>query len=107
VGIVQADLSAAQTAFNQGIGTVIFETLPAPSFLPAGQELPPELQAIGDAAVDAVNLGLRVDAAELRLEGHDARIVDLAKITGEISADPVAFGCRTSASRRCSARVLS
>ncbi|HZY49366.1 MAG TPA: hypothetical protein VFE64_06270, partial [Devosia sp.] len=77
VGIVQADLSAAQTAFNQGIGTVIFETLPAPSFLPAGQELPPELQAIGDAAVDAVNLGLRVDAAELRLEGHDARIVDL------------------------------
>jgi phospholipase/lecithinase/hemolysin len=92
VGIVQADLSAAQTAFNQGIGTVIFETLPAPSFLPAGQELPPELQAIGDAAVDAVNLGLRVDAAELRLEGHDARIVDLAKITGEISADPAAFG---------------
>ena len=91
-GIVRADLNAANTAFNQGIGTVIFETLPAPSFFPAGQELSPELQAIGDAAVDAVNLGLRVDAAELRLEGHDARIVDLAKITGEISADPAAFG---------------
>jgi phospholipase/lecithinase/hemolysin len=91
-GIVQADLNVAHTAFNQGIGTVIFETLPAPSFFPAGQELPPELQAIGDAAVDAVNLGLRLDAAELRLEGHDARIVNLAKITGEISADPASFG---------------
>jgi phospholipase/lecithinase/hemolysin len=92
VGIVQADLNVAHTAFNQGIGTVIFETLPAPSFFPAGQQLSPELQAIGDAAVDAVNLGLRVDAAELRLEGHDARVVDLAKVTGEISADPAAFG---------------
>jgi len=91
-GIVQADLGVAHTAFNQGIGTVIFETLPAPNFFPAGQELPPVLQAIGDAAVDAINLGLKVDAFELRLEGHDARIVDLAKITGEISADPAAFG---------------
>jgi phospholipase/lecithinase/hemolysin len=91
-GIVQADLNVAHTAFNQGIGTVIFETLPAPSFFPAGQELSPELQAIGDAAVDAVNLGLKVDAAKLRLEGHDARVVDLAKITGEISAAPAAFG---------------
>jgi hypothetical protein len=91
-GIVQADLGAAHTAFNQGISTVIFETLPSPSFFPIDSELPPELQAIGDVAVDAVNLGLRVDAAELRLEGHDARIVDLAKITGEISADPTAFG---------------
>ena len=74
------------------IRTVIFETLPAPTFFPAGQTLPPELQAIGDAAVDAINLGLKVDAFVLRLEGHDARIVDLAKITGEISADPAAFG---------------
>jgi phospholipase/lecithinase/hemolysin len=91
-GIVHADLGVAHTAFNQGIGTVIFETLPAPSFFPAGKELPPELQAIGDSAVDAINLGLKVDAAVLRLEGHDARIVDLAKITDEISADPSAFG---------------
>jgi phospholipase/lecithinase/hemolysin len=91
-GIVQADFGVAHTAFNQGIGTVIFETLPAPSFFPAGKELPPELQAIGDAAVDAINLGLKVDAAVLRLEGHDARIVDLAKITDKISADPSAFG---------------
>jgi Ca2+-binding RTX toxin-like protein len=91
-GIVQADFGVAHTAFNQGIGTVIFETLPAPSFFPAGKELPPQLQAIGDAAVDTINLGLKVDAAVLRLQGHDARIVDLAKITDEISADPSAFG---------------
>jgi phospholipase/lecithinase/hemolysin len=92
VGIVKADLGVAHTAFNQGIGTVVFETLPEPSFFPAGQQLPPELQAIGDAAVDAINLGLKVDAAELRREGHDARVVDLAKVTDEISADPAAFG---------------
>ena len=91
-GIVQADLGVAHTAFSQGIGTVIFETLPAPGFFPLGSELPPELQAIGDAAIDTINLGLEADAAELRLEGHDARIVDLAQITGKISADPAAFG---------------
>jgi phospholipase/lecithinase/hemolysin len=91
-GIVQADLGVAHTAFNQGIGTVIFETLPSSSFFPLGSELPPELQAIGDAAINAINLGLKADAAELRLEGHDARIVDLAQITGEIGANPAAFG---------------
>jgi phospholipase/lecithinase/hemolysin len=91
-GIVQADLAVAHTAFSQGIGTVIFETLPAPSFFPLGSELPPELQAIGAVAINDINLGLKADALELRLEGHDARIVDLAQITGEISADPAAFG---------------
>ncbi len=91
-GIVQADLTTARTAYAQGIGTVIFETLPLPTFFPIGQELPLAAQAIGDAAVEAINLGLRADVAELRREGHDAHIVDLAKITGEISADPAEFG---------------
>jgi len=91
-GIVQADLNLAHTAYNQGIGTVIFETLPAPSFFPVGSALPPELQAIGDAAVGVVNLGLKADAALLRLQGQDARVVDLARMADEIQADPSTFG---------------
>jgi Ca2+-binding RTX toxin-like protein len=91
-GIIQADLDLAHTAYNQGIGTVIFETLPAPSFFPVGSALSAEQQAIGDAAVDVVNLGLKADALELRLEGHDARVVDLARMADEISADPGTFG---------------
>jgi hypothetical protein len=42
LSIVQADLNLAHTAYNQGIGTVIFEMLPAPSFFPVGSALPPE-----------------------------------------------------------------
>lgn len=91
-GIVQADLNLAHTAYNQGIGTVIFETLPAPSFFPVGSALSPELQAIGDAAVGVVNLGLKADAVLLRLQGHDARVVDLARMADEIQADPSTFG---------------
>jgi len=91
-GIVQANLALAHTAFDHGIGTVIFETLPAPSFFPIANQLPPELQAVGDAAVDAVNLGLQAGAFGLRLQGHDVRVVDVARMADEISADPGTFG---------------
>jgi phospholipase/lecithinase/hemolysin len=91
-GIVQANLAVAHTAFDVGIGTVIFETLPAASFFPVANELPPQLQAIGDAAVDVVNLGLQAGAFALRLEGHDVRVVDTARMADEISADPGTFG---------------
>ena len=91
-GIVQANLAVAHTAFDLGIGTVIFETLPAASFFPVANELPPQLQAIGDAAVDVVNLGLQAGAFALRLQGHDVRVVDTARMADEISADPGTFG---------------
>src|SRR5207302_9929507 len=91
-GIVHANLDVAHTAFDRGIGTVIFETLPAPSFFPIDKQLPPELQAIGDAAVDVINLGLGAGALGLRLEGHDVRVVDVARMAHEISADPGTFG---------------
>jgi phospholipase/lecithinase/hemolysin len=90
--IVQANLAVANTAFGLGIGTVIFETLPAASFFPVANELPPELQAIGDAAVDVVNLGLQAGAFALRLQGHDVRVVDIARMADEISADFGTFG---------------
>jgi phospholipase/lecithinase/hemolysin len=90
--IVQADLDLAHTAFDQGIGTVIFDTLPATTFFPIASQLPTEVQAIGDAAVDAVNEGLKVGALELRQQGQDVRVVDLARMTDEISADPGTFG---------------
>ncbi len=91
-GIVKANLDVAHNAFDHGIGTVIFETLPAASFFPIASQLPPELQAIGDAAVDAVDLGLEAGALGLRLQGHDVRVVDLARMADEISADPGTFG---------------
>jgi hypothetical protein len=91
-GVVHANLDVAHTAFDHGIGTVIFETLPAASFFPIANELPPQLQAIGDAAVDVVNLGLQAGAFALHLQGHDVRVVDLARMADEISADPGTFG---------------
>ncbi|MFO1158346.1 MAG: SGNH/GDSL hydrolase family protein [Reyranellaceae bacterium] len=91
-GIIQADLAAAHTAFNQGIGTVIFVTLPAVSFFPSGKALAANLQAIGDAAVANINQGIQADAAQLISEGHDVRVVDLAAFTAQISANPAAFG---------------
>ena len=90
--IVQADLDLAHTAFDQGIGTVIFDTLPATTFRPSQSQFPPELQAIGDAAVDAVNQGLKAGALELRQQGYDVRIVDLARMADEVRADPGTFG---------------
>lgn len=90
--IVEANLDVANTAFDVGIGTVIFETLPALSFFPVAGDLPSELQAIDDAAVDAVNLGLEAGALSLRLEGHDVRVVNLARMADEISADHGTFG---------------
>jgi phospholipase/lecithinase/hemolysin len=89
--IVAAQVEAASIAFHQGIGTVIFETLPAASFFPIANQLPPELQAIGDAAVDAINQGLEAGALLLSQQGH-VRIVDLARMADEISADPGTFG---------------
>src|SRR5262245_19356849 len=44
--IVQANLDLAHTAFDQGIGTVIFDTFPATTFLPFLSQFPPELEAI-------------------------------------------------------------
>jgi len=90
--IVRANLGLARTAFDQGIGTVIFDTLPATSFRPSQSGFPAEVQAIGDAAVDAVNQGLEAGARALRRQGHDVRIVDLARMADEVGADPGTFG---------------
>lgn len=90
--IVQANLGAAYTAFDSGIGTVVFETLPAASFSPFADELPPALVATEDAAVSFVNLGLKAGAQALRALGHDVRIVDMARMAEEVGADPGTFG---------------
>jgi phospholipase/lecithinase/hemolysin len=90
--IVQANLGAARTAFDSGIGTVVFETLPAASFSPFADELPPALVATEDAAVSLVNLGLAAGAQVLSTLGHDVRIVDMARMAEEVGADPGTFG---------------
>jgi hypothetical protein len=91
-GIVDANHLVATTAFSLGIGTVIYETLPAVSFFPAADAFSPEVQAIGDAAVDAVNLGLQQDALAFQQQGYDVRVVDIARMADEVSADPGTFG---------------
>ena len=90
--IAAANYVLASTAFALGIGTVIFETLPAASFFPISNALPPELLALGDAAVDAVNQGLEATALTLQQQGHDVRVVDIARMADEISADFGTFG---------------
>jgi hypothetical protein len=90
-GIVGANHLVATTAFSLGIGTVIYETLPAISFFPAADAFP-ALQAIGDAAVDAVNLGLQQDALAFQQKGFDVRVVDIARMADEVSADFGTFG---------------
>ena len=92
IGIVAANHTVATTAFNLGIGTVIYETLPAISFFPAADAFSPEIQAIGDPAVDAVNQGLVADALAFQQQGFDVRVVDIARMADEISADPGTFG---------------
>jgi RTX calcium-binding nonapeptide repeat (4 copies) len=87
--IIAANHEAAVTAFDLGIDTVIYETLPAASFFPI---TPPELQVLGDAAVDAVNQGLVDDALAFQQQGFDVRVVDTAAMADEISADPGTFG---------------
>jgi hypothetical protein len=66
--------------------------LPAASFFPVSNSLPPELQALGDAAVDAVNQGLEDAALAFQQQHYDVRVVDIARMADEISADPGTFG---------------
>jgi Ca2+-binding RTX toxin-like protein len=90
--VITANHTAAVTAFNLGIDTVIYETLPAASFFPVSNPLPLDLQALGDQAIDAVNAGLVADAQALQQQGFDVRVVDTAFMADEIAADPGTFG---------------
>lgn len=94
--IVDANLNAARTLLNDGVATIVLNTLPASSFFPvAGLGIvPPDLAALGDVATDVINAGLQLGAASLRLQGHDVRVVDLAAISDEILADASTFGFR-------------
>jgi Ca2+-binding RTX toxin-like protein len=91
-GIIAANHTAAVTAFNLGIDTVIYETLPAVTFFPISNSLPDQLQTLGDLAVDAVNQGLVADALAFQQQGFDVRVVYTDRMADEISADPGTFG---------------
>lgn len=90
--IVQANVDFARTALGLGIGTVIFETLPLANFFPASSKLPIEISTFGDAAISVINLGLQTGGSVLRLQGYDVRVVDLARMADDITADPATFG---------------
>lgn len=91
-GIVEANHTAALTAFNLGIDTVIYETLPHATFFPVAHALPEALLSLGNDAVDSINAGLDADAQLLQSQGHDVRVVDIARMADEISSDPGTFG---------------
>lgn len=91
-GVIDANLTAARTILEAGVQTVVFNALPAASFFPVGAALPLDLQAIGDFAVDTINIGIEAGAALLRLQGYDVRIIDLNAFTDEIAADFGTFG---------------
>jgi len=89
--IVAANHQAAVTAFDFGIDTVIYETLPAASFFPIA-DAHPELQPLGDQAVAAINAGLVQDALAFQQEELDVRVVYTDKMAAEVQQDPGTFG---------------
>ena len=90
--VIEANHHTAEVAFSLGIDTVLYETLPAATFFPVANLLPPDLQHLGDDAIDLVNAGLVADAQAWQQAGFDVRIVDTAAMADEIAADPGTFG---------------
>ncbi|MEL6555808.1 MAG: SGNH/GDSL hydrolase family protein [Cyanobacteria bacterium J06621_11] len=78
-------LSAAGRLVDSGVDTIILGTLPVSSFFPTNTPLP-------DAVIDTHNQALLAGSAQLTAAGANVRVVDFAAISGEIAADPSAFG---------------
>jgi phospholipase/lecithinase/hemolysin len=91
-GVIQANVNAAATLLQAGVGTVILHTFPDSSFFPFSSLVGPELAALGNAATDVINAGLEAGALNFRLQGFDVRIVDFNALTDEIAADAATFG---------------
>lgn len=95
--IVGTQLEAgALAATTAGIGTLIYYTLPDPSFFPTFEFLPPETQALAPLVFDGHNQALKDGAATLELSltpfGTEVEIVDINALTDAIQDDPTAFG---------------
>lgn len=82
-------LAEAGRLVEAGVETIILNTLPASSFFPTS---PLQSGALPDAVVESHNQTLLAGSAQLKAAGADVQVVDFAAITGEITADPTAFG---------------
>ncbi|MEM9012438.1 MAG: SGNH/GDSL hydrolase family protein [Pseudomonadota bacterium] len=90
--VIDANLDAARQLSDAGVGTIILNTLPDASFFPVISDIDPDLAALGDIAVGIVNAGLKTGASVLEDEGINVEIVDLNRLTDEVSDDPTTFG---------------
>ena len=81
-------LTAAGRLVEAGVETIILNTLPVSSIFP-GSTLQPGLP---DEVTEIHNEALLAGSTELTAAGANVLVVDFAAITGEIAADPSAFG---------------
>lgn len=95
IALATAALTSAGDLAAAGAGTVILNTLGDPSFFPATQNDPPELQGLATAVTAAYNQTLEAGAAGLEALGAGVTIIDMAAIFAEVEADFSSFGFRT------------
>lgn len=79
-------LAAAGRLVDAGVETIILNTLPVSSFFPFSTLQP----SLPDEVIESHNEVLLAGSAQLA--GANVLVVDFAAITGEIAADPSAFG---------------
>ncbi len=93
--IAAATLGAAAALAQAGVDTIIINTLPLPSFFPTFKFADPLIQATGDLVISGYNDALVAQAAQLEALGVTVKVIDLEAISGEVAADPSAFGFQT------------
>ncbi|MGF1524248.1 MAG: SGNH/GDSL hydrolase family protein [Leptolyngbyaceae cyanobacterium] len=86
--VAAGTLAAAGRLVEAGVETIILNTLPVSSFFPFSTLQP----TLPDEVIEIHNEALLAGSAELTAAGVNVQVVDFAAITGEIAADPTAFG---------------
>jgi hypothetical protein len=83
---------ATQRVLGAGVEQVLLYNLPDASFFPPPPNVDPAVIAAGDQVIRAHNDALAGLAADFRAAGADVRIIDINRITDEITDDPRTFG---------------
>ena len=90
--VVSRTLFAAEMLIENGVGTIILNTLPLNSFFPFSSQLAEEDLQFGAQILQAHNETLRLAAEAYSASGLDVRIVDFEAMSSEVVMDPTAFG---------------
>jgi hypothetical protein len=90
--IVGSVADGATELARAGFGKVWIASLPEASFFPAFNDAGWLSRYFGGDVVSEINAGFDAVVAELRAEGHEAAVIDIHAMTGEIEADPSNFG---------------